>query len=75
MKTKFALVNTFSALPGHVGSVQSFHRTEAAAEKADKALQKAVKRANGKSSYLPTVIVEVDAAAKKCENLDNSWLA
>lgn len=73
MKTKFALINTFNALPGRLGSVVSFHRTEAAAIAADVKLQKAVKRANGQSSYLPTIIVEVGAAAKKSTSLEESW--
>ena len=75
MKTKFALINTFNAMPGHLGCVQSFHRTEQAAEKADKALQKAVKRANGQSSYLPTIIREVAGNAPRSNGLHESWLA
>jgi uncharacterized protein involved in exopolysaccharide biosynthesis len=73
MKTKFALVNTLNAMPDHLGSVESFHRTEEAAEKADKALQKAVKRANGQNSYLPTIIREVAGNAPKTPSLHQSW--
>jgi hypothetical protein len=75
MKNKFALINTFNAMPGHLGAVQSFHRTEEAAEKADRALQKAIKRANGQSSYLPTIIREVGAKAPRSNDLHESWLA
>jgi hypothetical protein len=75
MTTKFALINTFPALPDHLGQVISFHRTEEAAEKANASLQKAIKRANGNSSYLPTIIREVDSKAKKCQNLHTSWTA
>lgn len=63
--TKWAIVNTFTARPGYLGTVESFHRTREAAEKADAALQRSVKRHNGGNSYLPTVIREVDARAKK----------
>lgn len=75
MKTKFALINTFNSMPGHLGAVQSFHRSEEAAEKADKALQRAVKRANGQSSYLPTIVREIDAKAPRSNDLHESWTA
>jgi hypothetical protein len=75
MKTKFAVINTFNAMPGRLGAIQSFHRTEEAAEKADKALQKAVKRANGQSSYLPTIIREVEGNAPRSNDLHESWLS
>ena len=74
MKTKYALINTFNAMPGRLGSILSFHRTEEAAERADKACQKAVKRANGRNSYLPTIIREVFANAPKSSDLHESWL-
>jgi len=75
MKTKYALINTLNAMPMYMGSVQSFHRTEEAAEKADKALQKAVKRANGKNCYLPTIIREVEGGAPRSNDLHESWLS
>jgi hypothetical protein len=62
---KIALINTFNTLPGHAGTVESFHRTRAAAESADRKLQRAVKRHNGRNSYLPTIIREVDPKAQK----------
>lgn len=73
MKTKFALINTFDRLPHHLGSIVSFHRTMELAEKADKALQKAVKKANGQSSYLPTIIREVESSSKKWQNIHEGW--
>lgn len=39
------------------GRVVSAHRTAAAAWRADARLQRAVKRANGGTSYLPTIVV------------------
>lgn len=75
MKTKYALINTFNAMPGRLGGILSFHRTEEAAERADKVFQKAVKRANGNSSYLPTTIREVFANAPRSNDLHESWLS
>ena len=74
MKTKYALINTFNAMPGRLGGILSFHRTEEAAEKADRACQKAVKRANGQNSYLPTIIREVDGNAPFSNDLHESWV-
>lgn len=56
----FLLVNRHNALPGFLGSLVSRHRTEAAAEKAEAKLQRAVKRGHGGTAYLPTVIVSAD---------------
>ena len=74
MKTKYALINTFNAMPGRLGGILSFHRTEEAAEKADRAFQKAVQRANGKNCYLPTIIREVDGNAPFSNDLHESWV-
>lgn len=74
MKTKYALMNTFPAWDQYAGEVVSFHRTREAAERADAALQRAVKRHNGRDSYLPTIIREVDARARK-GMLHDSWIA
>lgn len=56
----YALINTMSAVDVYVGRVLSMHRTAEAAETADTKLQRAVKRANGQNSYLPTVIRKIN---------------
>jgi Cu/Ag efflux protein CusF len=61
---KIALINTMTRMDTYVGTVLSLHRSVEAAEKADSELQRAVKRANGQNSYLPTIIREVDPKAK-----------
>lgn len=63
----FALVNTFNALPRTRGTVISVHPTLEAAEAAAARLQEAVRRANGRSSYLPTTIVEMSAPVQRGE--------
>lgn len=56
----YALINTMTQIPGDsLGTVLSLHRTAEAAERADAALQRAIKRANGETSYLPTCIVRL----------------
>ena len=53
-----ALIDTFN------NKVLSIHRTAEAAENADGKLQSAVRRANGSSSYIPTVLVEATGFRK-----------
>lgn len=56
----FVLINTFSPIPGRtLGCVVSNHRSRDAAERAQKALIRDVKRHNGQGSYLPTHIAKV----------------
>ena len=53
------LVNTMNSVEiGHVGRVLSAHRSQGAAECADVRHQRAVRRANGSASYLPTIVVQ-----------------
>lgn len=54
-----ALINTFNAIGSSIGTIESLHRTEEAARKADSAIQRAVKKHNGQSSYLPTEVMEL----------------
>lgn len=58
----YILVNTFArrTADNSVGAIVSRHKTREAAEKADARLQRGVKRGNGQSSYLPTVIVDME---------------
>jgi hypothetical protein len=55
---KYALVNNFNATSNTFGTIISRHNSVDAANKADDAYQRAVKRANGSNSYIPTVVVE-----------------
>lgn len=56
----FALINTMNAVPGDsIGTIVSRHRTRDAAERADSALQRRTRAANGATSYLPTCIVRL----------------
>ncbi len=52
----YALINTMPAVDCYVGRVVSMHRTEKAAQLADRKLQKLTRGANGSNSYLPTMI-------------------
>ncbi len=52
----YLLVNTFLAGPQDRGQILSRHRTAAAAFGAQARHQRAVKRANGAASYLPTAV-------------------
>lgn len=55
--TTWYVINTMDALGnGHVGKILSRHRSEDAAESAAGKLQRAVRRANGQGSYLPTIV-------------------
>ena len=60
----FALINASSPTPTVLGRCESVHRTRSAAEKADTALQKAVRERNGSGSFLPTRIAEVKRSVK-----------
>ena len=65
MKTKYAIVNTMSDSSDCKGQVLSLHLTEHAAEVRDQSIQRRVKRANGLSSYLPTIVCEVPWGTRK----------
>ena len=52
----FALINTFHKSVRHTGIIISRHHTEAAAENAAERHARAVRRANGRDSYVPTTI-------------------
>lgn len=54
-----ALINTFDRRPNSIGTVVSMHRSREAAERADKELQRDIKRGHGRHSYLPTTIETV----------------
>ena len=52
----YALINTFHKDARHAGIIISRHRTERAAEVAADKHSRAVERANGAGSYIPTRI-------------------
>lgn len=62
----YLLVNTFTN-----DDVISRHRSLVAAVCADRKLQKQVKKANGSSSYLPTVIRNDDGTPVSPEDFDD----
>ena len=62
---KIAIINTLERQGNILGSVLSTHRTHEAAEREDASIQRAVKRYNGRDSYLPTIIRKVDSRVKK----------
>ena len=76
----YALINT---LNGHryddgeiLGDIISRHRTPAAAAKADDRHQRAVRRANGSSSYIPTAIIDIawsDDGRARGQSVDVGW--
>jgi hypothetical protein len=53
----YVLINTLEGNADCLGQALSCHRSKAAAEEADGRVQRAVKRANGQASYLPTCVV------------------
>lgn len=61
---KYILTDTFNSI------IISTHRTALAAVKADRAHGRAVKKANGQSSYIPTKITRADGADISDEILD-----
>ena len=71
---KIAIINTMDRQGNIVGSVLSTHRTHNAAEREDASIQRAVKRYNGRDSYLPTIIREVDAKVKKGMRIHESLI-
>ena len=60
METMFIVVDTMHADDRHLGQALRRHFTLEAAQKSMAKIQRAVKRANGKDSYLPMIIVETD---------------
>lgn len=60
----FALINTFHGDQYNYGIVISRHRTEDTAHRAATSHARAVERANGRGSYVPTMVVEIDKSIK-----------
>jgi hypothetical protein len=60
----YAVVNTMTSTDREYGSILSRHRTVEAATAADDKLQRAVRRSNGQTSYLPTIICEGTARGR-----------
>lgn len=56
----FIVVNTILADDNHLGQALSTHFTIEAAEKSMAKIQRAVKRRNGASSYIPMTIIETN---------------
>ena len=66
-RIRYYLINTMSAAErSHCGRVLSWHWSQEAAVRADGALQRATRRANGNSSYLPTIIRTSDEVRIDC---------
>lgn len=59
--TRFVIINTMDAVDVFRGKVISVHHSLEAAMENDSKIQRACKRANGDSSYMPTVICEIDS--------------
>ncbi len=55
----YALINTFDRQPNSIGTVLSLHRSEEAADAANRKYQCDIKRSNGRSCYLPTMVSKV----------------
>lgn len=71
---KIAVINTMDRFDTIAGTVLSVHRSIEAAEKADAMIQRDVKRYNGRSSYLPTIIREVEPSVKKGDRIHESLI-
>jgi hypothetical protein len=72
---KYALINTMPAFDQFVGALLSRHYTLGAAQRADADLQRCVKRYNGRNSYLPTIICQLDGGPRnRGAMIHDSWL-
>jgi hypothetical protein len=71
---KYAIINTMDSYDTTAGKVLSTHRSLAAAEAEDWKIHCAVKRWNGDSSYLPTIIAEVDASVVRGQHIHESLI-
>ena len=60
MKTMFIVINTLHANDRYFGEAIRRHHTLEAAQKSMAKIQRAVKRATGRDSYFPLIIVETD---------------
>lgn len=60
MKTMFIVVNTMHADDRHLGKAIRRHHTLETAQKSVTKIQQYLKRASGRDSYLPLIIVETD---------------
>jgi hypothetical protein len=65
----YYVINRMDAVAPYAGRVLSSHFTLDAARKADQKVQRGVRRRNGRSSYLPTSIVQARINATK-----GTWL-
>ena len=54
----FAVINTMDRSDRVIGRIVSRHRTVETATAADSKLQRAVRRRNGPTSYLPTIVCQ-----------------
>lgn len=62
----YLLINTMNQIGvDSIGTVVSKHRSVEAASAANGKLQRAVRRANGQNSYLPTTIVGIRGRAAR----------
>lgn len=68
----YVVINTMHADDNHLGQVLSNHLSEEAAERAAAKYQSQVRRANGKSSYVPLSIVELTGRAKPASMVPRS---
>lgn len=57
---QFCVVDTFNKPHEYFGTIHSCHKTLSAARKSNDKLQRQVRDRNGSSSYIPTVIIQVD---------------
>lgn len=71
---KIAIINTMDRFDTIAGTVLSTHRTREAAEREDASIQRDTKRCNGRNSYLPTIIAEVDPKATKGMRIHESLI-
>ena len=60
----FALINTFERDAQHAGRIISRHRSLEVAARCQEKFDRAVKRANGVHSYVPTRVVVVSPALR-----------
>lgn len=69
----YALINVGMQTADSIGTVLSTHRTVAAAERADAALQRTTRRGSGPQSYVMTRVVKLIGKPEGRYIADHEW--
>lgn len=70
----YALVSTMNRVSPYLGRIVSLHRTVAAADRANAALQRRTRRCNGSNCYIPTCVVELITPPRRQPGASHKWV-